>query len=131
MTHWSTRFVGQSFETLGNCWGLVRHVYADVLTIPVTDYGIDAAAHDAIAEAIGAAKGGPVWFTADAPHEFDLAIFRRGRLETHVGIVVSTDQMLHIAHDHPARIERFTTGAWSSRLTGFWRHVDLGGGHGA
>lgn len=67
------------------------------------------------------------WQLVTAPRAFDVALFRRGRLQTHVGIVVDANRMLHIDQKCEAVVETFTSGRWRHRLLGFYRHAALAG----
>ena len=74
-----------------------------------------------IAGLIDGAK--PQWQRVEQAQELDLVTFRRGGLESHIGIVVRAGLMLHITKDKPSCIERYDTGYWANRLTGIWRHA--------
>lgn len=134
--HWSARFVGLPYADLGrgrggcDCWGLACLIYAERLGITLPDY-LDYSSgdnHIELAAVIAGASASPLWVPAtDGGAEYDIAIFRRGHLETHVGIVVGDRHglMIHVAYDDCAKIESYRRGPWSTRLAGFYRHADL------
>ncbi len=132
--HWSDGFIGLPYADLGrspdgvDCWGLARLVYAS-LDIELPSYADGYASTEERAEIAGLIDGAkPQWTKVDEPEAFDLVTFRRGRLESHVGIVVEPGCMLHVTSGAPSRIERYLDDQWRARLTGFWRHVDLRSG---
>lgn len=128
--NWSAAYVGIPFEDHGrdrsgcDCYGLARLVYLGELGIDLPEYGLYASAdeHAEIAALIDGAAAGPEWSPCDGGRSFDLAVFRRGRLATHLGLVVLPGIMLHMADEDAAKVERIA-GPWSSRLVGYWRHA--------
>lgn len=132
--HWSAAFIGLDWREKGrdrdgiDCWGLAALVYAEVLRIDLPSY---ADAYASIAErgeiaALFAADASRwPWRKVDAPEEFDIALFRRGRLESHVGVVVATSRMLHVTEGRLSSVERYDDGRWRPRLKGFYRHAGL------
>lgn len=134
MKFWSNGYVGTPFDAHGrvrmgcDCYGLICVVYREELNITLPDYlgysSVDE--HAEIAALIADGKSSPVWFPATGNAvAFDIAVFRRGRLDTHVGIVVRHGLMLHMAEEDCAKHADYRSGAWSHRLTGIYRHVDM------
>lgn len=131
---WSNRFVGLPYAEHGraragaDCWGLVTVVYREELGITLPDY-LGYASVDEIGEVaalIAGAREQPVWVPqSGVATAFDVAVFRRGRLDTHIGIVVEHGLMLHMAERQSASIASYETGRWRHRLSGIYRHVDL------
>lgn len=125
---WSNRFVGIPQVDHGrdrsgvDCWGLVWLVYREELGITLPDYcGYGSVAeHAEIAALIDGAACSPLWEPALKPEPFDIALFRRGRLDTHVGLIVHPGLMLHVNGD-ASKLERCDRGAWGARLQGYWR----------
>ncbi|WP_299165783.1 NlpC/P60 family protein [uncultured Tateyamaria sp.] len=131
---WSNKWVGTPYEALGrtedgvDCWGLVQIVYREELNITLPAYLGYASVeeHGEIANLIGAAKASQVWVpNTGQAYAFDVAVFRRGYLDTHVGIVVERGLMLHMDGDDCAKHTSYTSGQWCNRLTGIYRHVDV------
>lgn len=129
--HWSERFLGLPYEPQGrsetgvDCWGLCFLVLPAFGRSVPSYAGLYASEQERaeIAGLIDDAK--PQWQRVDQAQELDLVTFRRGGLESHIGIVVRPGQMLHVTKDKPSCIERYDTGYWANRLTGIWRHASL------
>ncbi|TXH82816.1 MAG: phage tail protein [Rhizobium sp.] len=132
MSHWTTSYVGLPYALLGrdrrgaDCWGLAVLIYAEQLEIALPHYADGLTSPEEHAELAAlindVASVGP-WKPAAYPRAFDIAVFRRGREETHVGIVVSPGLMLHTSADDHSRLEHYGTGRWGNRLAGIYRHV--------
>ena len=56
---------------------------------------------------------------------FDIAVFRRGKLDSHVGIVVHHGLMIHMVDADCSKVEHYRNGAWGHRLSGVYRHVEM------
>ena len=132
---WSNRYIGLPYVEFGrgmagvDCWGLVVVVYLQELGITLPDYLGYASAeeHAEIDALIAGAEQSPSWVAADTPAPFpapfDIAVFRRGHLASHIGIVVQRGIMLHMVGQDCAKLEAYTTGRWGNRLKGIYRHV--------
>jgi len=134
MTHWSERFVGLPYAEFGrrrdgcDCWGLACVIYREELGVSLPEYLGYASTeeHGELAAIIAGATTSPLWVPVDGNAiAFDVAVFRRGRLDTHVGIVVHHGLMIHVSRDDCAKIESYRGGVWGHRHTGTYRHVDL------
>jgi probable lipoprotein NlpC len=133
--HWSARYVGIPWQDLGrtangcDCWGLTRLVYAEVPTEPVDlpAYDGDYATAEEMAEIAGLIHGaidGGSWIRVGGlPRELDVLLFRRGRYDSHVGLVAGRGLMLHMVGEQASRIEPWTRPEWAFRLAGIFRHV--------
>jgi probable lipoprotein NlpC len=131
--HWSAAYVGIPFRSLGrtiagvDCWGMVRLVYAAELGITLPGYDglyISTEERAEIAAIVGEATSGPVWHdVSTAPVEFDVAVFRRGELPCHVGVLIGGTRMLH-ADRRGCRVEDFAAPRWASQLAAVYRHRD-------
>lgn len=133
---WTLRYIGLPYRPLGrdlsgcDCWGLVTLVYARELDITLPDHSADYQDPEARAEVARLIETGrqePVWRqlppTCKA-QPYDVALFRVGRLVSHVGLVCGDGgQVLHIAADDCAKIESFKRGPLGLRLKGIYRHV--------
>lgn len=134
MKHWSNPYVGTPYDEHGrvrsgcDCYGLVCVVYREELNITLPDYLGYASVqeHAEIAALIANEKSRSVWVPAKGTAvAFDVAVFRRGRLDTHVGLIVKHGIMLHMAQEDCAKHADYRSGAWAHRLTGIYRHVDM------
>lgn len=130
---WSNKYIGIPQEDLGrsregsDCWGLACIIYREELGITLPDYlGYGSPdEHGEIAALIDGASCSPLWLPVDGPAiAFDIAVFRRGRLSTHIGIVVKHGLMMHMHGEDSAKIADYQSGAWSHRFNGHFRHVE-------
>jgi probable lipoprotein NlpC len=132
---WSNQFVGIPFADLGrtragaDCWGLVCLVYREALAIMLPDYVGYGSAHEhaEIAALVEGAEQSPIWRRITEPKPFDILVFRRGPWASHVGLVVQSGQMLHMAAGDCAKIEDWQGGRWGARLTGVFRYTAVEG----
>ncbi|WP_026784208.1 C40 family peptidase [Pleomorphomonas koreensis] len=129
---WTNAYVGTPFDRFGashagcNCWGLVVLIYAEQLGITLPDYAGAYASPEEQAEVaalVAAERADPAWTRVFDARPLDVLLFRRGHLDTHVGLYVDRGLMLHVTADDCAKLERFETGTWGHRLTGIYRHV--------
>jgi cell wall-associated NlpC family hydrolase len=132
MSAWSNAYIGIPYSRSGasqagvNCWTLVALIYAEQLGIALPTYLTDYTSMEETAEIsalVDRERGDPLWLKVDVPHAFDVALFRRGRVDAHVGIVVVPGLMLHVTGDEQSKLESYATPLWRNRLTGFYRHV--------
>lgn len=132
---WSDRYIGLRWEPFGrgragaDCWGLVVVVYREELGIELPSYlgygSVDE--HAEIAALIAGAEASPLWLpVTDTPEPFDVAVFRRGRWDTHLGLIVRPGLMLHMDGEDCAKLASLTSGRWKNRASGVFRHVSRG-----
>jgi len=127
---WSNRFLGIPFADLGrtregaDCWGLACVIYREELGITLPDYLGAGSADEAgeVAALVAGATASPLWLPVSGPAlAFDIAVFRRGHLSRHVGVVVTHGVMIHMAAGDHARVEDYRQGRWRHRLAGHFR----------
>ncbi|NSZ08278.1 C40 family peptidase [Agrobacterium tumefaciens] len=132
--HWSDRFVGLPYREFGrdrdgcDCWGLACTIYREELGINLPQYLGYASVeeHGEIAALVFDATSSPLWLPVTGTAvAFDISVFRRGRLDTHVGIVVHHGLMIHMVEGDCSKVESYRSGAWGHRLTGTYRHVEF------
>ncbi|MDB5618474.1 NlpC/P60 family protein [Tardiphaga sp.] len=134
--HWSRDYVGLPWAFAGrdrngvDCWGLLWLIYRDVVKVEVASYAaetMDAPEREQIAQLLSADRVRSPWVSVEpgSAREFDMVVFRRGGLDSHIGIVVSPGRMLHIMHGGEARVESFDAGRWKAKLIGVHRHIEL------
>jgi probable lipoprotein NlpC len=134
---WSNAYIGIPFADQGrgylgcDCWGLVRLVYQREQGITLPSYVEGYVCADERAEIDALIKGaqgcGP-WHLVDGQAQpFDVLVFRRGRMQSHIGIATDRNAMLHVAAADQAKIERFDDPRWASRLCGVYRHAKIAG----
>lgn len=133
--HWSTPYVGLPWAPVGrdrsgvDCWGLIRLIYAEQLHILLPSYlGAYSSEYERaeLASHIDGVTQSGIWTEIGRADvlPFDVLVFRRGRLDTHVGLVVERGLMLHVAERDQAKIETFAQGRWQHRLSGVYRHLE-------
>ena len=131
---WSDAYIEIPFADHGraptgcDCWGLACVLYQEELGITLPDYLGDYASadeHREISALITGAAASPLWVpvTGDAI-AFDIAVFRRARYETHLGIVIRHGIMIHMAGEDQSKVERYLQGPWKHRFAGHFRHAE-------
>jgi len=130
---WSNDYVGIPFQDVGrtregcDCWGLARLVYANELEIDLPSFAdaYDSTSdQDRLSDLLANRTAHPWWrVLPEQRAPFDLLLFREGRHDTHIGIVIEPRTMLHMARGDHAKIEAPTSPVWSSRFVAAYRHV--------
>lgn len=130
---WSDHFIGIPYVEFGrdrtgcDCWGLACIIYREELGITLPDYlGGYASAdeHGEICALIAGAATSPLWVPVGGTAlAFDVAVFRRGRFSTHLGIVIRHGIMIHMVADDQAKVQGYTQGPYQHRFAGHYRHV--------
>lgn len=130
---WSDDYVGLPYADLGrdrsgaDCYGLACIVYEERLGISLASYAgayASAAEQAEVAALLEAAESRLPWRRVGDVAPFDLLLFRRGRLRSHVGIAVDARRMLHMEERSHACIARLDEPRWSARFLGGFRHVE-------
>lgn len=127
---WSDTYIGIPWRAGGrhedgkpglDCWGLLRRIYADQLSVVLPSFdGVDALNGPAIAREMQA--GMEAWRKVDAPQPFDGVLLRKGRDLCHVGVVVKPGWFIHVDEGITAQLARPDAPLWRARST-FYRHV--------
>lgn len=129
---WSNHYIGLPYVEFGrtrdgcDCWGLACIIYREELNITLPDYlGYGSAdEHGEIAALIAGAETSPLWVPVSGDAlAFDIAVFRRGRFSTHLGIVIRHGLMIHMVGDDQAKVQGYTDGPYKHRLSGHYRHA--------
>lgn len=137
MKHWVFNYVGKPFEDGGrgpdsyDCWGLVVSVYGRVYGIDLPTYG-EVSANDLLAAARCMSMDSVCspWRAVTEPEEPDVALLagyapdgkRLRRLPVHVGVVVSTNQLLHVESGINTVLVPLTHLSVRHRVLGYYRH---------
>ena len=122
---WSTRYLDIP-EAECHCWELARRIYRGELGIVLPAYEGALASSEERAEVaalVDGEMGRARWQAVDSDdiRPFDVLVFRRGRLRSHIGIAIDRRHMIHmLGRSH---VERFVSPYWCPRLTGVYRHV--------
>ncbi|WP_247405425.1 MULTISPECIES: NlpC/P60 family protein [unclassified Bradyrhizobium] len=133
---WSRDYVGLPHARGGrssagaDCYGLLWLIYRDVLGIDLASYAgetLDAVEKEEIADLIAGGCATSPWqqVAFGAERVFDMAVFRRGKLASHVAVVTAPGRMLHIVDVGESHVVSFTSGSWHNRLAGLYRHEAL------
>lgn len=130
--HWSAAYVGTLYldEDKGadgcHCYGLLRLVYSKEKGIELPAFAeVSPDAVRKIADLTHDAIDLGIWRRVQQQGEFDAALFRRGRHDSHIGIMIDRRHMLHSDREAGAAVvERIDSGRWASSLVGFYRHRD-------
>ena len=134
---WSDAYLGLPWADLGrdregcDCYGLARLVYAEQLGIELPSYAgayVGATERAEIAALLDAAEQAGPWRPVEGPPApFDILLFRRGRLRSHVGVAIDPRLMLHMDGEAQARVARLDAPRWRDRFMGAFRHADAPG----
>jgi probable lipoprotein NlpC len=130
---WSNDYIGIPWREFGrtrdgaDCWGLACIIYREELGISLPDYlgygSIEE--HGEIAALVDGAVSSPLWLPVEGPAvACDIAVFRRGYLATHVGIIIHHGVMIHMEGEDCAKVADYRSGVWKHRLAGRYRHVE-------
>ncbi|MGW1423667.1 NlpC/P60 family protein [Bradyrhizobium manausense] len=133
---WSRDYVGLPHLRAGrsrngvDCYGLLWLVYRDVLGIELASYAgetLDAQEKKEIASLIEGGCATSPWqqVAFGTERTFDMAVFRRGSLHSHVGLVTAPGRVLHTIDGGETHVVSFTSGPWHTRLAGIYRHGAL------
>ncbi len=134
--HWSNPYVGLPWSFAGrsrvgvDCWGLLWLVYGEVLNVVVASYAAettDAPERAEIAALLSHDRAIAPWSPIELGREraFDMAVFRRAGLDSHIGIVLEPGRMMHILDGGESYIDRYDVGRWKMKLVGLHRHVEM------
>ena len=125
---WTDKYIGIPYKPNGrdqnglDCWGLVRLVYSEQYSIELpnlsADYNVDD--YSRLTDLVAQYREG--WLKVTEPSIGDVIIFKIFGHETHIGIVISSTQFLHVRSGYDSAIDNFTIGKWKHRVTGFYRY---------
>lgn len=134
MQHWSSRFIGLPHAPLGadrsgvNCWTLIVLIYRQRfgVTLPTyLDRFVSLEETEEIAALMSGEAASAPWSKVTDAAEGDVALFRRGSMAAHVGLIIRPGLMLHVAAEDCSKIERYDCGPWRNRLVAIMRHDAL------
>lgn len=139
---WASDYVGLPFKDRGrdrhgvDCWGLVRLVYAERLSIALPDFAeIRARDWRKVARAIADAADSDEWLPVmrGAEKEFDVVVMRGHSdgaralsVRDHVGVVAPGGCLLHIEEGTDAVVPKLNSPTVKDRIAGIYRHHVLG-----
>lgn len=142
--HWSHELVGIPYRDGGrdggayDCWGLCRLAYARVARIDLPAYDAAPCAGEMAETAalIDAEARTESWVEVaiGEARALDVLVFRRGRADRHLGLVLGAaapGRMLHMVEGGSSVVASWSTGVWRWRLIGIRRHRALVDGNGS
>jgi sulfur carrier protein ThiS len=111
-------------ETGVDCWGLVRLVYKNELSIDLPSFSTEYNTSDdaRIEELFAQYKEG--WQPTDSPEIGDVVIFRMFGYESHIGVCIGDNKFLHVRESRDSVIESLENAKWSKRLVGFFKYSE-------
>jgi len=105
-----------------DCWGAVRWIRGHEVGHWLPAYGDDyASSEDRAATNATVLRRQPEYERVGTPGPWDIALFRIGGEECHVGLVVAPNRFVHTRKASGIEVPRFTDPAWRNRLDGFYR----------
>lgn len=108
-----------------NCYDLGRLIYREALGVELEDYGPAKAWHENAARIRAGLQVGP-WIdvTGKKRQPFDFVVYAIGRIDDHMGVVVTGPWMIHVQRGDLSRLDPIAEGRFG-RLSGVWRHQAL------
>ncbi len=124
------KYIGMPFKPLGrdakgcDCWGLTRLIYKEEfgIELPSLQYAEKfdpVELHDIMLDE--SSHWIPIEKGLEKPG--DVLVLRS--INTHVGVVVDRQWMIHIQSTTCACLDKFKRVAWKKRIMGIYRHAEL------
>ena len=106
-----------------DCYGVPFCYFRDVKNIKLPEYLTYSSIKDykQLKRMIDGAR--PYWKAVTQPKLGDIAVFRTGKSESHIGLVIDHKRMLHSEKKVGTFIELFNGLVWGLRLEGVYRYV--------
>ena len=106
-----------------NCWELVCAYYKDVLNIELPSFSIMTNNIIGIAKEMNTAVKSSQWLIQDKPSKHCVVTFAtRPTINaiTHVGVMTSNSQFLHVLDNETSYIERLSNPIWKANFRGVY-----------
>lgn len=124
------KYVGIPYSEKGrdvtglDCYGLVRLIYKNEYKIDLPSFSAEYNADDnnRIQDLIAQYKEG--WEPVETPSTGDVVIFRIMGVESHIGLVISPTQFIHVRENQDSAIESLNAYKWSKRVVGFFKYSE-------
>lgn len=121
---WVNEYIGLEFER-ANCWQLICKVYKEQfgIELPFLDDKYASAMDRKSIKNLYNSEIPRVWRRVESPVIGDAIVMRIMGQPWHVGVIVSSEFMLHTQKGLHAVIEKFTSLIWRHRIIGFYHYV--------
>ncbi len=111
-----------------DCWGLTRLFYKKEFGISLPSYTEEYTSPKEKLEVSNAIKKHKIdWIEIPAGEELfgDVIILRLAGYPLHIGIVISSEMMLHTLKKIGTCVEAYNSKMWKNRIFGFVRHKEM------
>lgn len=124
------KYIGLTYKEKGrtlpelDCYGLVRLIYKQELNIDLPSFedSYEISEEARLQELLAQQKEG--WEQTAEPIAGDIVLFRIMGYESHVGVMVSADEFIHIRKNVNSVKESIHNAMWKKRVVGFYRYVE-------
>lgn len=120
---------GRSFDGW-DCWGLIYVAYRDVFGVEINklaiEYDPSSTPHDEIDRLANQEKS--EWIDVFQPRFGDIALYRVGRYQSHVSLVLPANRMIHSERKIGTHSDRLDNLIWAQRNVGYFRRREGIGG---
>lgn len=129
MNFWWNKYTGIPFENMGSamsgcdCWGLVRLVYKQEFGRDLPGPVMDVSGPRAKIEAAIHCQRDALWERTTNPQPGDVALFRVGGHESHVGLVTVPGMILHVRQGQDSVVVPLGGKHFGETLRGYYRYV--------
>lgn len=112
------RYIGQSWEQVGGCWGLVRLIHREQMGIELPAVDVEAAGLEQMV-----ADGRRTWREVgeDGWLAGDVILLRSRPAPYHVGVFIGGRRMIHATREHGVSAPRISN-LYRPRMLGIYRH---------
>ena len=125
------KYIGLQYQAKGrvapsvDCWGLARLYYKQELDIDLPSFDDSYQVQDedrVLQELIFQHKES--WEKVDLPISGDLVLFKVLGVESHIGIMISSESFIHVRENMDSVKEDLSTPRWNKRIVGYYRYVE-------
>lgn len=105
-----------------DCWGVIYCAYEFVFGDPIASYSNEydkTLSYSEIDHLINDEK--PTWIETDKPDVGDVGLYRVGRYQSHVSLVLPNKRMLHCEQRAGTISERLDSLIWARRNVGYFK----------
>lgn len=125
---WYEKYIGIPFKPNGrteeglDCWGLARLIYSREYGVELPSFSTEYVIEDdnRIKELISQYREG--WTEQHSPVEGNIVLFRVLGDLTHMGVMISDTQFIHVREGSNTVLDSITNTKWKNRVTGFFKY---------